>query len=79
MKKDEILFAKVDKHAIIPSKRDEDAGYDIYPCFEDDYRVIMPHETAMVYLDALSQLYRQLLHSLPKQYRQAGAGGKALY
>lgn len=48
MKKDEILFAKVDKHAIIPSKRDEDAGYDIYPCFEDDYRVIMPHETVMV-------------------------------
>ena len=48
MKKDEILFAKVDKHAIIPSKRDEDAGYDIYPCFDEDYRVIMPHETAMV-------------------------------
>lgn len=48
MKKDEILFAKVDKQAIIPSKRDEDAGYDIYPCFDEDYRVIMPHETAMV-------------------------------
>ena len=30
MKKDEILFAKMDKGATIPSKRDEDAGYDIY-------------------------------------------------
>ena len=48
MKKDEILFAKVDKHATIPSKRDEDAGYDIYPCFDEDYRVIMPHETVMI-------------------------------
>ena len=48
MKKDEILFAKMDKGATIPSKRDEDAGYDIYACFDDDYRVIMPHETAMI-------------------------------
>ena len=48
MKKDEILFAKVDKNATIPSKRDEDAGYDIYSCFDEDYRVIMPHETVMI-------------------------------
>ena len=48
MKKDEILFAKLDKHATIPSKIDEDAGYDIYACFEEDYRVIMPHETVMI-------------------------------
>src|SRR5690606_33646017 len=29
-----VYFAKVKPHAIIPSKRDEDAGYDIYACVD---------------------------------------------
>ena len=29
----EIKFAKVHPNAIIPSKRDEDMGFDIYACF----------------------------------------------
>lgn len=44
----ELLWAKVKPDAIIPTKRDEDAGYDIYPCFEEDYIVIPPHETKMI-------------------------------
>jgi dUTP pyrophosphatase len=28
----QLLFAKVRENAIIPTKREEDAGYDIYPC-----------------------------------------------
>ena len=32
-----IYFAKVKPEAKIPSKRDEDAGYDIYACFEEDF------------------------------------------
>lgn len=36
----EVYFAKMKSDAIIPSKRDEDAGYDIYSCFEGDYFVI---------------------------------------
>lgn len=43
-----IKFAKVKPNAIIPSKREEDAGYDIYPCFDEDYIVIYPHETKMI-------------------------------
>lgn len=43
-----INFAKVKENAIIPTKRQEDAGYDIYACFEDDYRVIPPHTTVMI-------------------------------
>lgn len=43
-----IKFAKVKANAIIPSKREEDAGYDIYPCFDEDYIVIYPHETKMI-------------------------------
>ncbi len=38
----EIYFAKVRDKAIIPSKKDEDAGYDIYACFEEEYIVIPP-------------------------------------
>ena len=43
-----IIFAKVKMGARIPTKRNEDAGFDIYPCFEDDYMVIKPHETKMI-------------------------------
>ena len=39
----QIKFAKVKPEAIIPSKRVEDAGFDIYACFEEEYMVIKPH------------------------------------
>ena len=45
---DELYFAKVKPNAIIPSKRDEDAAYDIYACFDDDYLVIPPHQTILI-------------------------------
>lgn len=44
----EVKFAKVRPDAIIPSKRDEDMGFDIYACFDEDYIVINPHETKLV-------------------------------
>ena len=43
-----IYFAKVRPNATIPSKRNEDAGYDIYACFDEDYMVIAPHETKLI-------------------------------
>lgn len=46
--KDEILFAKVKPNAIIPTKRNEDAGWDIYSNFEEESIVINPHETKMI-------------------------------
>ena len=45
---DELYFAKVKPDAIIPSKRDEDAAYDIYACFDEDYLVIPPHKTVLI-------------------------------
>ena len=42
---DEIYFAKIRPNAIIPSKKDEDAGYDMWPCFDENYFVIEPGET----------------------------------
>jgi dUTP pyrophosphatase len=43
-----VKFAKVRPNAIIPSKRDEDMGFDIYACFDEDYMVIGPHETKLI-------------------------------
>ena len=43
-----IKFAKVKPTAIIPTKREEDAGFDIYANFEEDYIIINPHETQMI-------------------------------
>ena len=44
----DVKFAKVRPDAIIPSKRDEDMGFDIYACFDEDYMVIEPHETKLI-------------------------------
>ena len=43
-----VKFAKIKNGAIIPSKRDEDMGFDIYACFEEDYIEIKPHETKLI-------------------------------
>ena len=43
-----VKFAKVRPSAIIPIKRVEDAGYDIYACFDDDFKIIPAHSTMMI-------------------------------
>ena len=48
MREVEVKFAKVHPNAIIPSKRDEDMGFDIYACFDEDYMIINPHETKLI-------------------------------
>lgn len=48
---DEIRFAKVKQSAIIPSKELENAGYDIYACWEDltkSDKIIKPHHTKLI-------------------------------
>jgi dUTP pyrophosphatase len=45
---DDLFFAKVRPTAKIPTKDDENMGYDIYADFEEDYTVIQPHETKMI-------------------------------
>lgn len=49
-KKIEIKFAKVveSSDAKIPEKRDEDAGYDIYPCFDEPFIRIPRHKTVLI-------------------------------
>ena len=48
LKENDLYFSKVNPNAIIPTKEKENAGYDIYACFEDDYFVIPPHSTKLV-------------------------------
>lgn len=43
-----VKFAKVRPNAIVPSKRVEDMGFDIYACFDEDYIEISPHETKLI-------------------------------
>lgn len=43
-----LFFTALDEKAIIPSKRPEDAGYDIYACFEEDVIEIQPHHTVII-------------------------------
>lgn len=48
LEKRKLAWAKTVPNAIIPTKKTEDAGYDIYPCFEEDYISIPPHETRLI-------------------------------
>jgi dUTP pyrophosphatase len=45
---DKVYFAKVRPDAIIPSKKEGNAGYDIYANFIADSIVIASHETVMI-------------------------------
>ena len=45
---DLIKFAKVKEDSIIPSKIDENGGYDIYANFEEDYIIVKPLETVLI-------------------------------
>ena len=45
---DKIYFSKVKPDAIIPSKREEDSGYDLYANFEEDEFVIPPFQATLI-------------------------------
>jgi dUTP pyrophosphatase len=57
-----INFAKIDKNsdAKIPEKKSEDAGYDIYASFKEDYMKIPAHQTVLIPTGIAS--------ALPKDY-----------
>lgn len=43
-----VYFAKMKEKAIIPNKEEENAGYDIFACFDEDYILIEPHKTRLI-------------------------------
>jgi dUTP pyrophosphatase len=48
LKDNDLVFAKVKPNAIIPTKEDENAGFDIYACFDEDYIIIPAHSTKLI-------------------------------
>ena len=48
IKENQLLFAKTRNGAKVPTKRIEDAGRDLYACFEEDYMIISPLETKLI-------------------------------
>lgn len=43
-----IYFSKIRPDTIIPSKLEENAGYDVYANFDENEMIIYPHETKMI-------------------------------
>lgn len=48
IQENKLKFCLLDSDAMLPTKRKEDAGYDIYACFSGDWMNIKPHETVMI-------------------------------
>lgn len=48
IKENELLFARISEDVKIPSKREEDAGMDIYAYFEEDCLTIPAHTTKLI-------------------------------
>ena len=48
VKENEILWARVSGDVKLPTKRDEDACYDIYAYFEEDCIIIYPNQTKII-------------------------------
>lgn len=44
----DVYFAKVKENAKIFTKEKENAGYDIYACFDEDYILLKPLETKLI-------------------------------
>lgn len=43
-----LYFAKTRPNAIVPAKRPEDSGYDIYSCFDDESITLNPGEIKLI-------------------------------
>jgi dUTP pyrophosphatase len=49
-----IKFSKIKVGAILPTKRDEDAGYDLYACIDSDSIILEPNETVAIPVGLMS-------------------------
>lgn len=61
----DLVFSKVRPDAIIPTKEKENAGYDIYANFENEFLIIPPHKTTLIptgIASAMSDKYYLQVH-----------------
>lgn len=73
----QVQISRLRPEAKIPNKRNEDAGFDLYPCFDEDYIIILPHKTKLIptgLATAFSPDYVMLL----RERGSTGAKGMAL-
>lgn len=73
----QVQISRLRPEAKIPNKRNEDAGFDLYPCFDEDYIIILPHKTKLIptgLATAFSSDYVMLL----RERGSTGAKGMAL-
>jgi dUTP pyrophosphatase len=48
MKDQYLYFARCKEGAILPTKRKEDSGYDIYPCFDEESLLLEPGDIRLI-------------------------------
>lgn len=72
-----IYFAKVNPNAVMPYKRDEDAGYDFYPSFNETSIVIQPNEIKLIPTGIASAFPKKLVLII-KERSSTGAKGMAI-
>lgn len=48
IKENELLFARISEDVVLPTKRVEDCGFDLYAYFKEECIVIAPHETKLI-------------------------------
>lgn len=77
VKADEVYFAKIREDAIIPTKEDEDAGYDVYACFDEDYIVINPNQIVMI-PTGICSAFNPCLSAVAKERGSTGTKGLAI-
>lgn len=75
---DVVLFAKVRDSAIIPSKRLEDAGYDLYADFEGDELLLVAGEANLVPTGIASSLLPKYYFNLKHERGTTGKWGMAV-
>lgn len=76
---DEIYFAKVKPNAIIPSKRKEDGGYDIFACFDEDMLVLHPHKPTLVPTGIASAFSNKYRLNLKNERGSVGSKGLSVH
>lgn len=71
-----IYWAKVRPDAVIPTKRDEDAGYDIYANFSENELIISPFSTELVPTGIASRLSENLYFQIEERGSTGSKGIK---
>lgn len=74
LRSNQLIFAKTKPNAIIPTKREEDAGFDIYSC-ETETIVIPPNTTRMIETGIAIACSKEYF---PKFFDKGGMGSKGV-